>query len=334
LFNNVENRRLAALARYFCAMALHWDGRSPEAEVELQSANELLRRLVLPGHLNLRFPANESWTTLASCLLAREQAENLILGQRISAPVTSETLAEARERWKPVHELLAEVDEAARRQDYREARESYARARAHPGFDLEAAFQDYPWMIEKLPVILALAEDQEGLEGFLHEVYEGAGQLPPNYFVPVAYAHSGLADDLQQRIESTTTAAAESALQVPAVLEPHHYWELRHAGVGLYGLGRHEDALGLLRQAFASPNHDCSVSAKAYAALAAWELGRIDEAKQWIRDAAEALRVQVQAGEGMLAPAWWHFAATDLALREARKQMGENEWRTIQALDE
>lgn len=120
------------------------------------------------------------------------------------------------------------------------------------------------------------------------------------------------------------------------VVKLRYFVGLNHSEIAqALGLSeRHEDALGLLRQAFASPNHDCSVSAKAYAALAAWELGRIDEAKQWIRDAAEALRVQVQAGEGMLAPAWWHFAATDLALREARKRMGENEWRTIQALDE
>ena len=91
----------------------------------------------------------------------------------------------------------------------------------------------------------------------------------------------------------------------------------------LYAAGQFEEALARLVKATESQNHDCSTSAKAYAALAAWKLGRTDEARRWRVEATEAFQIRLEAGNGVLDPVWRNLAETELALREARLLMGD-----------
>jgi hypothetical protein len=91
----------------------------------------------------------------------------------------------------------------------------------------------------------------------------------------------------------------------------------------LYRLGETGRALELLATATKDQFHDCSLSAKAFAALAAWKEGRHEEARKWRVQAEEGFRTRAEACHGVLDPMWWHLAATDLALKEARELMGD-----------
>jgi tetratricopeptide (TPR) repeat protein len=215
--------------------------------------------------------------------------------------------------------------EAARRQDYAAAHDLYLQARSHPDFNLEAVYEDFNWVIEWLPAIFAQAGDQMGFESVLREGYREEGNLSMNYVMPVVYARWELPADLRSRIEASTTLLAQS-VHVGASSEDgelHRYWGHRHIGVALYRLGETGRALELLTTATRDQFNDCSLSAKAFAALAAWKEGRYEEARKWREQAEKGFRTRVEAGEGVLDPIWWHLAATDLALKEARDLMGD-----------
>jgi hypothetical protein len=250
-------------------------------------------------------------------------AERLILGAGGSEPITKESLAAARERWRPVRELLEQFNTSARRQDYVAARDLYLRARHHPYFALEAAMDQVDWLVERVPVVFALAGDREGFEMFLRESFGDDTELVSRDIFPVAYSQWPLAPDLQDRVAARARYLAEQDIDVSQDPEISRHWAGRHIGVALYGVGRLDEALPRLVEATESQNHDCATSAKAYAALAAWKLGLTEEARKWRSEAEEGLRIRVEAGRGTLDPVWWHLAATDLAIREARQLMGE-----------
>jgi serine/threonine protein kinase len=324
--HNLHNRRLAALARYFVAMGLHQQGKTSAARDELEQANHLFDRLLRTGNLNPAFPGYESWTTCACLIIAREEAEKLIGGKLVSAPVTQESLASAKAAWKPVHDLMDEAFETARRQDYISARDLILQAQKLPAYDLEAAFEDFEWVIEWVPVIFAQAGDEKGFVNFLREAFREEGNLPVNYVMPAAYARGELPADLRKRIEVSTAVLAKTNLESPIYGEGevHRYWDFRHVGMVLYRLGETGRALEMLATATKDQYHDCSVSAKAYASLAAWKEGRHEEARKWRVQAEEGFRTRAAAGQGVLGRRWWHLAATDLALKEARELMGDS----------
>jgi tetratricopeptide (TPR) repeat protein len=315
--------RLVALARYFEAMALQQLGRISEAQATLREANLLLNRLLQPGNLQLASPSGESWTTLACSLVARDEAERLILGGIVSEPITQASLAINRACWAPIYQLLEDFTMAARRQDYSKAREHYLAARQNPHFSLEAAGDAVDWLVEQVPVVFAQSNDRAGFETFFRESWGDNAMLLSNDLFPVACSRWPLPEDLRDRIATRAQSFEKQQLDTTNVLEMHRHWEGRHIGLVLYAVGRYQEALPRLLKATESPDHDCATSAKTFAALAAWQLGRADEARQWRDDAEENFRIRVEAGGGVLDPRWWHLAATDLALQEARRLLGE-----------
>jgi tetratricopeptide (TPR) repeat protein len=302
-------------------MAMHQQGSTPEAQAKLREANSLLSRLLLPGNLQLVSPSGESWTTLACSLVARDEAERLILRRIVSEPITQASLTVNRARWAPIYQLLEDFTMAARRQDYSNAREHYLAARENPHFSLEAAGEAVDWLVEQVPVVFAQADDRAGFETFLRESWGENAMLLSNDLFPVACSRWPLPEDLKSRIATRAQSFEEQQFDTTNVLEMHRHWEGRHIGLGLYAVGRYQEALPRLVKATESPDHDCATSAKAFAALATWKLGRTDEARKWRDDAEQNFRIRVEAGGGVLDPRWWHLAATDLALQEVRRLM-------------
>jgi tetratricopeptide (TPR) repeat protein len=241
----------------------------------------------------------------------------------VSEPITQTSLAVNRARWAPIHQLLEDFTMAARRQDYSQAREHYLAARQTPHFSLVAAGDAIDWLIEQVPVVFAQTDDRAGFETFVRESWSENTLLLSNDLFPVACARWPLSEDLRDRLTMRAQYFAELQPDVTNELEMNRHWMGRHIGVVLYAVGRYQEALPRLVEATESQNHDCATSAKAYAALAAWKLGRADEARKWRDDAEANLRIRVEAGNGVLDPVWWHMAAVDLALQEARQLMGE-----------
>ncbi|MBX3746267.1 MAG: tetratricopeptide repeat protein [Verrucomicrobiae bacterium] len=199
----------------------------------------------------------------------------------------------------------------------------YLRARAHPGFDSEAAIESGLRLAESVPLLLVLAGDEAGMVAFLRQAFRELDIRTPHYGFAIAWLGDRLPSDLMERIriEASTPIETEPWF-VSAAGWLQQWFHLGH-GMALHGLGEYDAALKHLEGAIASHDDNCSTSAKAYAGLAAWKLGRRDDARRWLSQAEEALRIRVEAGSGMLDPHWWHMATTDLALRQAREWMGQ-----------
>jgi tetratricopeptide (TPR) repeat protein len=92
---------LEVIASCFGAMVRHQSGQTAAAREGLDRASRELDRSLQPGVL----PANH-WHFVVFGLLARAEAERLIIGREVSPRVTAESLAEARAKAKSVRESL------------------------------------------------------------------------------------------------------------------------------------------------------------------------------------------------------------------------------------
>jgi len=323
----LADRRLATLARYFVAMALHGSQQATEAQAEVSRANVLLNKLLLCGDLDpqprqsrWQYPTNGTWEPLGCCLVARTEAEKLILGREHSEPVTSDSLRASRAAWVPVRESLQQADWAARNRDWAAARELYLEVSDHPLFDIESANQQFPYLDLRMGTVFLLAGDTERYVRLCRSAVESPEA--PGVLTPLSLLlHPDLPD---AGIRSVGLELAQRALQeaAPGLKsggEPSLPWHRETLGAALFRNGQSAEALRELAIAMKATEQDCVIRATVTAAMAEQALGRNEPARQYLAKAEEGCRIMTEVSGDMLAPEWWDQAIIELFLKEARR---------------
>lgn len=313
---------LAALACSFGAMARHQAGQTAAAQKTLNRASRQLQRLQQTGVL----PGN--WHFAVFGLVARAQAERLILGREVSPPVTAESLAEARQRWKAVREDLALGEALALEGKWSASRDAYVRALDHPVFDWDAADQgnaNYCLSLQ-ISTVLARASDKANHERLCRLLLKAGPGNPDNTTAePEAtvraerYARAcfliarGLSAEIRQAALDLARFAVNNQQKRK---DPDAGWTRLTGGIAEFYAGDPTRALELLQGAPHEENAPLRAMATVYQAMVLKKLDRPTEAAQALQDGEELLGA-VRTPEPNWH--WWDAEQCQLALEEARQ---------------
>jgi tetratricopeptide (TPR) repeat protein len=307
----------AGLACALTAMAQHGLGNSGEASQLLHNARDHLERLSRAGDLGrtIVYP-REEWLPVAHLELACREAELLIHGQRIHPGLDETTLANARERWLPIRTLLDNAYRAAMRGDWPNALDHLRAAIYHDGFHWSAVLQSRENFAAKAALILdhggELRAHPELIERIL-EWEQGVGSLGARTFLL-------LRDDFltPAALESLVTSARIAAPDGPYLDDGNPWWSL-NLGLAELRAGDSQTALAALEPAANAYNLRCAGAANAAAALALWELGEHDLARQRLAQAGDAFQQLTDGNRGSSGPNWYEMLFLELTLQKANE---------------
>jgi serine/threonine protein kinase/tetratricopeptide (TPR) repeat protein len=316
--------RLAALAGSFGAMARYQAGQTNAARESLDRASQLLNRLQQTGVL----PGNE-WHFVVFGLVARAEAERLILGREVSPPVTVESLAEVRRQWKVVRENLVMGEALAVQGNWNASRDAYVRALDNPSFDWDAAEDESPvrCLSLQMSTVFARVGDKASHERlcrlFLRMNPGGQGSLiAERRTTPWAERYTracfifaqGLPSELRQpALELARFAVANQATHQ----DNHAGWTALAGGMAEYHAGPPERAMELLRVTESDDSAVLRSLAMAYHAMALHKLNRPTEALRLLKEAEDLISKNPQNLHST--QCWWDAEQCRLALEEARR---------------
>ena len=110
----------------------------------------------------------DRWHDRCRVLVARTEAERLILGREVSPPVTIESLAQAREKWSAVRDHLLRGAAFARDAKWKESRDAYVSGMDNLAFAWWPAEQqsDVECLALQMGVAFVQAQDGRLTNGF------------------------------------------------------------------------------------------------------------------------------------------------------------------------
>lgn len=143
----------AVMAWCFGAMARHHLGDAAGARKALEQVNSRVKALVCMGKLG-------SWNDIARAIGVRAEAEQLILGKKVSPPLDSSELVQNREKWKSVAYDLNAGDQMGKQFQWVPAAGYYARVMQDPVFDWTVSEVNQDLVCQKMAAVFLLAGDQ------------------------------------------------------------------------------------------------------------------------------------------------------------------------------
>ena len=307
------------LASAFLSMAHHRLGIDTALD-ECNRAREFVERLTRAGELGHSiFYPEEEWLPAAMLILAGREAEIFVHGQPIQPQFDEFTMANARERWLPIRTLLDDVDRAANRGDWPTALEPFLAAIDQEYFDWSAAAQSREHFAAKAAALLALDGKLNAipeLSGRILHSSHGAGSLNGRMFLL-------LQDESLSptTIESLVTAARAAAQDGQEVDGGNPWWSLE-LGLAELRAGNPQAALNALEPAVATYNLRCAAAAHAVAALAYWQLGDPDLARQRLVQARTTYQELSSGNRQSLGNRWHEIIGVHLALQKATEVLG------------
>ena len=315
---------IASSSGYFSAMSRFREGDREAADTELRRANERLRVALRPGVLGHRGTSNlrydTRWADYGLCLIAREQAEELILGGRISPPVDAGSLAALRQDWQPVQRLLNQMENHARIRDWAGAYQALLEvlAREPINWDWEGNF--VPELPVKAACLFVLMGDSNRHASLCGELLPHASADQSRYTRCALLLPGALPDTLVAKSLEMTRRKA-------ALIPEGDRSRLRHSRTwldsGIAGLrsGDGKAALTSLSYARDSFNLNCAGTAFAFSALAADQMGRSEEAASFLTQAEQCRQKVIDGNPDGLSREWQNVAILEMALREARSKV-------------
>jgi hypothetical protein len=302
-------------------MAQHRSGNAVEATNLLHEARSRLENLIRAGDLGHTtfYPADE-WLPAAQFVLACREAEGLLHGQRIWPPIDDAYLAAARQRWQPIKVLLDEVNTFGGQRNWPAAYERLMAAVRDEYFDWSAAIHSREAFALKAAVTMLLggdlaAYDELRLRLMRHD-YRPNQISPCSVLLRKEALPSGAARE-------ALLNAARSAAQDAKPSHAGYPWRFLELGLAEYRAGNPQDALSALEPAEQAYNLNCSAIAHAIGALALWELGQQEAARERLASAESAF-TELLEGNRESAGRWWHgMAMLELLLDEARRVLGQ-----------
>jgi serine/threonine protein kinase len=256
-------------------------------------------------------------------LVARAEAERLILGKELSPPVTVESLAAARRKWQPVSSLLWRGNASAKTSDWSAARDAYLQALGSPAFDWEAAElwdqgpDSPPHVMIKSAISMLRVGDVPAYQGLCRNLLTrplGSSDFyAPAHRLRARVCLLGpqtLAPDLESRLRELVRHAT------PPDDESETRWAYFTQGLAAYRRGAHAEAIAACQQAEAVPNQDLvQCSARACRAMALWQSGQKEEGARILKE-AESVLAKLRDGPECT---WFDLEACQVLLDEAHR---------------
>jgi serine/threonine protein kinase/tetratricopeptide (TPR) repeat protein len=314
---------LGVIASCFGAMARHQSGQTAAAREVLDRASGELDGSLKAGVL----PADH-WHYVVFGLLARAEAERLILGREVSPRVTAEFLADARQKWKAVRDLLLSGESLARQGKWQGSRDAYVQALDHPSFTWAAAEEESAIRCLSLQMstvfaragdstnhqrlcrlLLALHPDNPSTTAAAREAAARANSYARACFQNAACLSP---DQSQQALELVRFALAKQQDSNGA----HPARTARTGGIAEYHAGDPERALLLLHEAEKDNDAPVRGTAMAYRAMVLKKLDRAPEAAALLQEAEDLLGKSSSIDSSLH---WWDAEQFELALEQARQ---------------
>jgi tetratricopeptide (TPR) repeat protein len=285
----------------------------------------------LNGWLHAGLLPENDWHYVVFGLIARAEAERLILGREVSPRVTAEFLAESRQQWKAVRDLLRLGDDQARQGKWKASLDAYVRALDHPSFSWAAAEEESAQSNLSLQMSTVFVRTGDSAHHArlcrlllaMHPEHSSSPTAPREAPVMAArYARAcfleavHLTPDLRRQ-------ALELARFAVRKLEDnkgaHSGWTAQIGGMAEYHAGSPERSLQLLQEAVNDKAAPIRSGALAYTAMVLTQLNRSQEATEALRH-AEKLMTEVRTRSS--GATWWDLAQAEIALEQARKLIG------------
>ena len=318
-----EDPNVAALAFCFGAMARRQMGQTTDAQEALSRAWRLLRVPLDTGQL-----AAKDWPEVVYGFVARGEAERLILGREVSPPLTTELLAQAREKWKSVREPLLRGEALAQQGKWRESRDAYIEALNHPSFDWAAAEEQSTMRCLSLQMATAFARcgdstNHQRLCRLLLDLHPDKPLTPKAERDATArsdrYAKACFlnARSLSPELRQAALELARFAVANQRKRHDHNPgWVCQTGGMAEFYAGQPERALALLKEAEKDDNPLVKGIAMVFRAMVLQELNRPQEAARVLRNAVSLLSTLPMAPSSLY---WWDSEQYKLALEQARQ---------------
>ena len=310
---------LGPIACAFAAMARHRSGHTNAALDSLSSVSWRLRQLLHGGLME-----SNQWHFVVFGLLARAEAERLLLGREVSPAITAEWLAEARLKWKIVRESLARGESLAEENKWLQSRDAYAATLHYPAFDWTVAEGESLWgcLSLQMGTVFARAGDDANY-AHLCRVLVGQEVTRPNhpsgaqaasaraqrYAMACCLNPAGLPPELREKVLEHSRFALANSRDNPG-------WTALSGGMAEYRFGEPERALELAQRAAKDPDALVTAIGSVYVAMTLHKMNRPQEAAEALQTAESLF---AQACRRIPAGTWWDLAHGEQALHEARQ---------------
>lgn len=299
---------VAAQAWSFIAMAHHQSGDSVKARKALEQVNRRLNAITKTGELGP--PKWRSWEDSAYAMALRTEAERLILGKAVSAPMNPAAVVGGRKNWQEFSKLVSLGEDLGKHGRWQEASLAYMRAIQHPGFDLEVLELKQSLFLQEVGVAYLQCEDESGYRDLIRKLLDRDPEMigtvmQGRYAKTVLIAPERFCPEGDRK-----RALALARLGYEQGDATKNTWLWLNRGIVEYREGNYEKAIESLRNFRLRENKGANATAIAFRAMALKKLGRSDEATQTALEAASAF-----AGPGSLAD-WNAVAVYQVVLRE------------------
>jgi hypothetical protein len=302
-------------------MAHEQEGRTATARDRLSAATERLERILRCGDLGntTTYPDGE-WIPYAVAMVARDEAETLIYGERMSPDIDTAYLAAARRNWKPLQDMIGQVNRQARSREWMKARDGLLRVIESDLFDWEAAAHHFDGMVAKAAALFALTKDLENYERLCRKILSGAAVSQTEYAILPLLSVDGAPPELVHKaLEMARWKEQQSGANPES--EPPRHWRHLILGLAEYRCDNDEAAQKALTDAREVFNLNCSGTAHAYSALLAHRAGLTEEAAEFLATARSQFQQILQSYPEGLGRNWDHVAIFEIALQEAEQTL-------------
>lgn len=318
-----DDPNVVALAYCFGAMARHQLGMTADAAEALVRASRQLDLPLQTGQLLAR-----NWQDVVFAFVARAEAERLIAGGELSTPVTAESLAKAREKWKSVREPMTRGEALARQGKWSESHDAYVQALDHPSFDWGAAEEASPMRCLSLQMATAFtrAGDSTNHQRLCRLLLASHPENPTtpraerdataraNRYAAACFLNAG---SLPQDLRRAALELARFAVANQQKRQDHHAgWTYLGGGAAEYYAGQPERALELLRVPEADEDALVRAIAMVYHAMVLKKLDRPAEASRFLQKAEDLLGNPPKLRSSLY---WWDAEQYQLVFEEARR---------------
>ena len=310
-------------ANYYLAMSYQNLRDSGKAREHLNRANQLfdrstVRGLLLPGMWEQNF-----WVDAVAALILRDEAETLILGKPATRDPLLDVLAEKRAAWEPARRKMEEAAWAARKRQYPQAGRHYDDLARMTNFAFSASNDGENIPQRMFTVAWALGDTNRHVN-ILRQMHTDFATNETQYLPSLAELSGELPPDLEvRRRECRQRKELEDKWtnQNPTVQGD----DAHLLGMIWYREGKFAEALKALERITDDLTFVLGTSAKTFAAMANWNLGKQDEARRLLKAADERFNTTVIIpGEGMYQPWFASSIVMEMLIKEADQLIDTN----------
>lgn len=268
----------SAVAWAFGAMARHQLGDTQGARQALEQVNRRIGVVIRTGQLGW-------WQEIARAVVARDEAERLILGKITSPPLNPSEILENRTKWQAFTFSLNAGNTMASQSQWIPAAEYYAKALQDPVFDWSSSELKEDYLPMQSAAVFLMAEDRTNFCALVR----GLAARKMENLSPIVQEHYGQIfvmnpDILTPELKQQALAYARRVCDNPE--RANSFWIRLLRGETEYRQGNFETAVDMLGPLiFSSTETIGAARGKVFLAMALKRLGKSKESLEAMQEA-------------------------------------------------